>query len=101
MHWKMCCDVCSFCLQQGQRDELLAPILFRKLFRMEQNPDRSCARVVRSSLLSSTYSSSTSGGIVPRILFGTLELIAASTALVWISLHVVLIPCTDPCISRS
>ena len=50
VHWKMCWDVCSSCLQQCHWDELLTPNRFRKLLRPDQKPDQSCARVVRSPL---------------------------------------------------
>ena len=78
LRWKMYCAVCCSCMQRGHRDELLAPIRFRELLRPEQKPDRSCVKVVRSPLVSSTSSSSTSWSFCAKDLVWP-----PRTALVW------------------
>ena len=87
---KVCCTVCSSCLQHGHSAEAAAPILCLKSFSAEQKPDRICARVVRSPLCMSTSSSLMSGDLVPRTRLGCLLPIAAVTAMVCISFLVAL-----------
>ena len=100
-HSKICCVVWSTCRQQGQTAEGVRLIRCLKVFREEQYPDRSWAKVVLAPLGRLVSSSLTSGAGPERTPFGLLLSIAVRTARVWIVFLATLMSSVTPRTNRS